>query len=176
MMLTLFTPHCHWGAGLRSRARRLTTRAARLAARETGQATVEFALVAGVFLLMVFGITQFGLALNTANDETDLASVTARYAAVNYNPSTSGQSLQNWAKAQADTALLASGGQVCITTNGAVPTGYVKVTVSTNFNWQPLAALSRLFRGAFPATSAITGSAVMRLEGNPSAYSTGCST
>jgi Flp pilus assembly protein TadG len=174
-MLTPVTAHRHGRTGLQVRARRFTARAGQLAARETGQATVEFALVAGVFLLIVFGITQFGLALNTANDETDLASVTARYAAVNYNPSTSGQSLQNWAKAQADTAMLASGGQVCINTFGAVPTGYVKVTVSTNFNWQPLSALSRLFGGAFPSSSSITGSAVMRLEGNPSAYSTGCS-
>jgi Flp pilus assembly protein TadG len=174
-MLTPSTAQTHRRAGLRQCARRASARAAQYAAREAGQATVEFALVAGVFLLIVFGITQFGLALNTANDETDLASVTARYAAVNYNPSTSGQSLQNWAKAQADTAMLASGGQVCIQTNGAVPTGYVTVTVSTNFNWQPLSALSRLFGGAFPGNFSIMGSAVMRLEGNPSAYNTGCS-
>jgi Flp pilus assembly protein TadG len=154
--------------------RRLRGRIRQGVAREAGQATVEFALVAGVFLLIVFGIAQFGLALNTANDETNLASVAARYAAVNFNHSTT-VSIQAWTKAQADTSLLASGGQVCITVNGAPPTGYVKVTVTTNFNWQPLSALSSLFGGAVPSTSSISGSAVMRLEGSPP-YSTGCTT
>jgi hypothetical protein len=51
----------------------------------------------------------------------------------------------------------------------------VKVTVTTNFNWQPLSALSSLFGGAVPSTSSISGSAVMRLEGSPP-YSTGCTT
>ena len=149
---------------------------ARLAA-EDGVAMVEFALVSVVLLLLVFGITQFGLALNDSNDETQLASEVARYAAVNYNPATGGQSLPAWAKAQATTNILSSGGQICISfPNGTSNIGDpVKVIVSSTIHWQPLYGLSRLVAGgALPATTTISGQAVMRLEAPPSVYSAGC--
>jgi Flp pilus assembly protein TadG len=137
---------------------------------ESGQALVEFALVATVLLLIVFGITQFGLALNTANDETQLASEVARYASVNYNPAPSGTSLATWAKAQADTSMLASGGQICISfPNGTSNIGDpVKVVVKTTMNWQPLSALASLAHSSFSPSTTLSGSAVMRLEAQPS--------
>src|SRR5438270_9084865 len=54
----------------------------RTLAEESGTAVVEFALVGVVFFVLLFGVTQFGLALNSANDETHLANEVARYAAV----------------------------------------------------------------------------------------------
>jgi Flp pilus assembly protein TadG len=153
---------------------RLCARLHERAADESGQALVEFALVSVLLLLIVFGITQFGLALNASNDETQLASQIARYAAVNYDPSTN-QTLPAWGKGQADSSIV-SGGTVCIsfpnsTSNIGDP---VKVTVSATMDWQPLYGVSQLVGGGIPSTSTISGSAVMRLEAPPSNYSAGC--
>jgi Flp pilus assembly protein TadG len=147
----------------------------RLAGQQSGQATVEFALVLVVLLLLVFGITQFGLAMNTTNDETQLASAAARYAAVNYNPSST-QTFSAWVKGQAATGLLVNGSTVCISfPNGTSNVGDpVKVTVSADFGWQPLDGLSALLGGSIPASSTLTGSATMRLEAPPSVYGAGC--
>lgn len=57
-----------------------------LPARQEGQALVEFALVAPLFLLVVFGIIQFGLALNNWLDLQRLANQGARWSAVNAYP------------------------------------------------------------------------------------------
>ena len=51
--------------------------------REAGQALVEFALVAPVFLLIVAGVIQFGVALNFWFDMNRIAHQGARWAAVN---------------------------------------------------------------------------------------------
>lgn len=48
---------------------------------------VEFALVAPILFLLIFGIVDFGRALNYYNDLTQLAGQGARSAAVNFNPS-----------------------------------------------------------------------------------------
>jgi Flp pilus assembly pilin Flp len=146
------------------------------AAEEDGVAMVEFALVATVLMLLVFGITQFGLALNAANDETQLAGEVARYAAVNYNPATGGQSLSAWAKAQGNPTIVAGGATICISfPNGSSNIGDpIKVVVNTTLHWQPLYGISRLVGGTIPATSTISSQAVMRLEAPPTVYSAGC--
>jgi Flp pilus assembly protein TadG len=51
--------------------------------RERGQALVEFALLAPLFLLIVAGIIQFGVALNFWFDMNRIANQGARWAAVN---------------------------------------------------------------------------------------------
>jgi hypothetical protein len=139
---------------------------------------VEFALVAALLVLLAFGISQFGLALNTVNDDTQVASEGARYAAVNYFPN--GPSLQSWVKSHAGTGLLTSGTTVCVTfpqapdgTTGQVGDP-VTVTVSTSFSWQPLHGISLLTGGTVPASSTLTGTATMRLEQTPSNYAAGC--
>jgi Flp pilus assembly protein TadG len=132
---------------------------------ERGQALVEFALIGTVFLMILFGIAQFGLALNSANDETHLANEVARYAAVNYNPS-SGQSLLSWVKStQSDSNMMANGSQICVSflQGSDGNTGQVgdpiQVTVSTTMNWLPIL-------GVGPSTT-VTGKAVMRIEASP---------
>jgi TadE-like protein len=143
---------------------------------QRGQTLVEFALLAPVLLLLIFGITQFGLALNSVNDETHLANEVARYAAVNYNPATGGQSLAAWVKGQADSTILTSGGQICVSfPNGTSnPGDPVEVDVNETFNWQPLYGLSQLLGGGIPASTPIAGKAIMRLEASPTVYSAGC--
>ena len=54
--------------------------------RELGQAMVEFALLAPVFLLIVAGIIQFGVALNFWFDMQRVANQGARWAVVNCGP------------------------------------------------------------------------------------------
>ena len=166
--MTKFSPHINPSC---------IRRASSIASEQSGQAAVEFALVAVVLLLLVAGLAQFGLALNTVNNETDLASVAARYAAVNTNPGTTqGKTLPQWIKAQADTTPLSTGSKVCITfPNGTSNVGDpVQVSVSEQFAWQPLNGLATLSRGALPASSTLTGSATMRLEATPAAYGPGC--
>jgi Flp pilus assembly pilin Flp len=53
---------------------------------ERGQAMVEFALVAPLFVLLVAGIIQFGVALNFWLDMQRIANQGARWAAVNCGP------------------------------------------------------------------------------------------
>ena len=61
------------------------------ARREDGQATVEFAIVIPLLLLLVFGIVQFGKAFNNWIDLNHLANESARWAAVNKIPPHDGQ-------------------------------------------------------------------------------------
>jgi Flp pilus assembly pilin Flp len=53
---------------------------------ERGQAMVEFALIAPLFLMIVVGIIQFGVALNYWLDAQRIANQGARWAAVNNWP------------------------------------------------------------------------------------------
>jgi Flp pilus assembly protein TadG len=137
-----------------------------LAAGESGQALVEFALVLPILLLLVVGVAKFGLALNSANDETHLANEVARYASVNEDPSS--EALQKWAKSQADSKAL-TGQQICIsfpkgTSNVGDP---VEVKVTGTMKWLPILKLK-------VASSIVEGKADMRLEAPPTNYTAGC--
>ena len=45
---------------------------------EHGQAMVELAFVMPILLLLLFGIVDFGLALNQQNQDTNIANIAAR--------------------------------------------------------------------------------------------------
>jgi Flp pilus assembly protein TadG len=143
-------------------------RAAR--ADERGAALVEFALVLPVLLLVLFGIIQFGLALNSANDQTHLANEVARYATVNENPGEAEKaSLQAWAKKQADQNARNNGVVICISfPNGSEIGAPVKVEVTSIVKWLPVLKLSKV------GSTSVTGTAYMRLEAPPTTYGTGC--
>jgi Flp pilus assembly protein TadG len=64
-------------------------RANRRRDRESGQALVEFALILPLFLMIVVGIIQFGVALNFWLDLQRIANQGARWAAVNCGQSAS---------------------------------------------------------------------------------------
>ncbi len=68
---------------------------------ERGQSLVEFAVVLPVLILIILGILYFGRYEDYANQETQLAEEGVRWAAVNNNPSTSGQTLQQYIVSQA---------------------------------------------------------------------------
>lgn len=138
---------------------------------ESGQAMVEFVLVLPLVLLILFGIAQFALALNSANDETHVANLVARYAAVDENPAT-GVTLQAWGKKQLDQSALKGSAKVCISfPSGKAEIGQpLKVVVTSTVSWLPILKLKHV------TTTEVVGTAYMRLEAPPTAavYKEGC--
>jgi Flp pilus assembly protein TadG len=141
---------------------------------ERGTALVEFALIAPFLFLILFGIIDFGRALNYYNQVTQLAGQGARAAAVNRNPDgtaiTSGSSLQNQLvttyTAQPE---LKNGEVVCIT---QVPTNVgdpVTVKVSYRFHFLPLVGAAAGALGGLTLSSTETE----RAEVVPRTYATG---
>jgi Flp pilus assembly protein TadG len=130
---------------------------------ERGVAVVEFAVLLPVLLLIVLGIGDFGLAMNTYNNETQLANEGARLAVVNKNPGAG--TLQDYIKSQGDTNDIRSNASVGICfPDGNDTVGHpVKVTVSITHTFLPF--LTNMLPGHV-ASKTITGSAVMRLEQN----------
>jgi hypothetical protein len=169
--------HSTYATGLQTTAARPgRARRPRLLARlrdDRGQAVVEAALVLPILLLVLFGITQFALALNSANDQTHIANEIARYATVNENPG-GAESLQAWGKKQADNGEEAKG-TICISfPNGSSnPGDPLKVEFKSAIHWLPGGkTVNDALKGLtdFP----ITATATMRLEQSPSNYSAGC--
>jgi Flp pilus assembly pilin Flp len=144
---------------------------------ERGVALVEFALVAPILFLILFGMLDFGRAFNYWIDSTHLANEGARWAVVNHNPGSG--TLQEYVQQQADTGELRSGGssavpdplRVCISfPNGGTVGQPVHVTASVTYHWLPFIS-SRI--GVLATT--VTGSSTMRLEAVPTNYAAGCS-
>jgi len=147
---------------------------------EEGVALVEFALVAPLLLVILFGMLDFGRTFNYWIDATHLANEGARWAVVNKNPASSG-TLQDYIQQQADTDELRNGGssavpsalEVCIAfPNGATVGNPVQVTASLTYNWLPF--LSQQALGGLTSTT-VSSSSTMRLEAPPTAYAAGCS-
>src|SRR2546427_5116982 len=71
---------------------------------QSGQASVEFALLLPLLLIVLLGVLDFGRAVNYYNTLTELAAEGARSAAVNTNPdgtAPSGTSIQDQLRCQA---------------------------------------------------------------------------
>ena len=152
---------------------------------ERGVALVEFALVAPLLLLLLFGMLDFGRTFNYWIDATHLANEGARWAVVDKNPASSG-TLQNYIRNQADTNELRNGGsaavpaalQVCISfPSGSSAVGNpVKVTSSVTYHWMPVLGDIMAKLGASRlTTTTVSSSSTMRLEAPPTHYSAGCS-
>ena len=139
---------------------------------ERGTAVVEFALVVIPLSLIVFGILDFGRALNYYNDVTQLAGQGARAAAVNQNPdgTAAGPTFQKILAGEADSPELKNPNNplsVCI---NSLPSGTgqpVTVTVSYSFHFIPL---------VHPIAITLTATQTERFEGVTPSYSTGCAT
>jgi Flp pilus assembly pilin Flp len=110
---------------------------------QRGTAVVEFALVAPLLFLLIFGIIDFGRALDYYNQVTQLAGQGARAAAVNRLPNgnaiTSGSALQSQLvdryTAQPE---LKKGISACIVDVPQAPGDPVTVKVSFHFHFLPL--------------------------------------
>lgn len=134
---------------------------------ESGVVAVEFALVLPLILIVLFSIIQFGQLFNHLNDGNQIAADGARFAAVDVNPGTGGQTLQQYLVSQADTSGLRSKIGVCVSfPSGASTIGNpVKVSTSSTFTLIPLLG---------GATLTLHGAATMRIERTASHYSAGC--
>jgi hypothetical protein len=149
--------------------------------REDGVALVEFAFVLPLLLLLIFGIIDFGKALNFKNDETHLANQAARYAAVNGCTACAGTKLNTWIASQAGATQLQTGlaaaGAVKIAfadSAGKFPdeTGYNGGSLGTK-NHCKTASVKVLLNFSYPfmpylklGSINIKGSSTMRLETN----------
>jgi Flp pilus assembly protein TadG len=139
---------------------------------ERGNALVEFALVAPLLFMIVFGMIDFGKAFNYWLDENHLAAQGARLAAVNTTTATCGgtsQALPDYLKCSADTSELKTA-SVCVSfPDGNAHAGHpVKISVSTTYAWLPIIA------SLLPSpTTTIAGDATMRLEAD-STLTAGC--
>jgi len=119
----------------------------RKARAESGQAAIEYALVLPVVVIILLAIVDFGFMFNFWNNEQELASTTARFAAVGRNPGP-GASLQASMKSTIASNALKNGGtdsiptaaQVCVSFPDGRGVGKrVLVTVSTSYHWIPFA-------------------------------------
>jgi Flp pilus assembly protein TadG len=153
-----------------SRARALTHRRFADLCRERGQATVEFAIVLPVLLLLVLGMLDFGRAVNYYNTLTELSAEGARSAAVNRNPdgtAVSGLSIQNQVKCQATSTEMTSSNtyHVAIASplnSNPIKAGQpVKVTATYTFNFLSFLRIQTLNR---LTTLNLVGSSTMRAE------------
>jgi len=138
---------------------------------QAGVAMVEFALVLPLLLTIVVGVMDFGKAFNYWIDQTHLANEGARWAVVNRNPATGGDSLQQYLQNSADSAELRSTSEVCVDfPDGTSEVGdAVRMQMKIDYQWLPW------FPNWLPgwnATTTIRGTATMRLEAHPTNYST----
>lgn len=163
----------------RPHLRLVSSRALQALRRQDGQALVELALVLPVLLLAVFGIVDFGRAMNYDGQATHLANEAARYAAVDQVPAGATGTLGQWVRAQVDSPELASGTgsvagapSVCVSyPNGTSNVGDpVTISMSFTYSWLPVLNLN-------VANTTITRTATMRIENPPtgSFYASGCS-
>jgi len=161
---------------------RRSSAARRLARSERGTALVEFALIAPLLFFLVFGIIEFGRALNYYNDLTQLSGQGARAAIVSRNPdgtavgtanadcAANNQTIQcQIAKTYPTDGELKNGISVCLGTlqsDGTISTPTTPltigspVTVRTKFPFHFLTAL-------FGTTITLTSTQTERLEAVP---------
>jgi Flp pilus assembly protein TadG len=142
---------------------------------EHGTAVVEFALVAPILFLLMFGILDFGRVLNYYNQESQLAGLGARAAAVNRNPdgvaTASGTSIQTqlvntYAKGELNGKMTA-----CISEPSGQGVGK-PVTVTTHYNFHFLPLIGAALRLGASPTIDISTSQTVRQEVAPT-YATG---
>ncbi len=173
----------------RSRAARNWLRDARQASSararcESAQATVEFALLLPVAIVILFGIVLFGFALNDWIDETQLSSQAARFAAVDSNhgegtldTEVAQTTFLNWVKEQADNKELEKHATAEMCSPTSKVGDYVKVALTYDYNWFGLGGSKGAFglfgTEALKAETPITSTATMRIEREPAkAYPT----
>jgi Flp pilus assembly protein TadG len=149
---------------------------------QRGQATVEFAIVVSILLLVVVGILFFGRYLNYTIDETHLANIAARFASVNSDPACTNNdptacstTLAQYIQSQADGELhggspSVAAAKVCIVQPSGASQAQgspVEATVTSTFS--PIPFVNGM------AAFTVTQTAYMMLEQNPASQLYGCS-
>lgn len=104
---------------------------------ESGAALVEFSLVVGLFVMILYGLVYFGMALATKQRVTNAAAEGARSAVGAATPSLAQTIAQNRVVALLGTP----NGRYTVTPvaapcNVAVPTGAQCITVTIDYDWE----------------------------------------
>jgi Flp pilus assembly protein TadG len=158
-------------------------RAASFVRCQTGVAVIEFALLLVPLLLIVFGIVDFGRAMNYKNELTQLANQAARYAAVNRDPNNPGNGSLHFSCAALRTYLSdpknldtneifgTSGKGTVQVTSGATVGDPVTILLKTDFDVIPFLGTEAL---GGQGSIKLAGNATMRLERVPSFGSASC--
>ena len=134
-------------------------RPARSVLRDRGAAAVEFALLLPVLLLLVFGIIDFGRALNAQITLTQAAREGARLAALG-EPNVVSRTQAAATGLSPVTVTVTA----CPVGAGAGVNAVVKVTYSFSF-LTPINAIASIFGGSgFGSTLTLTASGVMQCE------------
>lgn len=138
--------------------------------RERGAAAVEFALLLPLLLLIVFGIIDFGRALNTQITLTQAAREGARLAALGQtcgSLTTPGTVLYRTQTAATGLNLGQAGASVSCTTcpQGAGPTVDGTVAISYPFSFvTPISAISTLFGNGITNSYTLNATGVVPCE------------
>jgi Flp pilus assembly protein TadG len=114
---------------------------------QRGTAVVEFALIAIPLCLIVFGILDFGRALNYYNDLTQIAGQGARAAAVNQDPNggAADTNFQHQLACETDSGELRRGVNIAVAYGTPLSVGGpVTVTASYTFHFLPLLKLANI--------------------------------
>jgi Flp pilus assembly protein TadG len=144
---------------------------------DRGQAVVELAFVVPIVMLILFGIIDFGLALNNYNADTNLANLAARTASVmgtttsvpcNGTPETS---LKAYVVCEASVTGAPTPTYVCYgdtasgTPSATLVTGdSLKVEVQSTFGWLKLLTGGSGYIKGLSLNSTISASATNRIE------------
>ena len=135
---------------------------------DAGQAVVELAFVLPIVLLFLFGIIDFGLAINQQNSDTNIANLAARQVAVIGTTTTlscngtSYSNLNTWGQCEATATGAQAVSSVCVTDTSGGPYAAgdaATVKVTSNFGW-----LKLLTGQVSGLSSTISSSATMRVE------------
>jgi TadE-like protein len=139
--------------------------------RESGQALVEFALIAPLFLLLVVGIIQFGIGLNYWLDLNRIANQGARWGVVDKYPGCNGvvgspgcrtlpdETLKTHLESEPVSGGLQPTAHICFEESAAGGVGQpLTVEVATRFTFLPILDLGEI---------TLRGQATMRIEQPP---------
>lgn len=128
---------------------------------------MEFAIVLPILLLLILGILCFGSLEDYSNQITQLSEEGVRWAAVNDNPSTTSQTLQQYIQSQ-----LAAGDLTVTASNVYLyyPTGSSN-TIGDSVRACIVATVQYPFVGFAGANSTIVQSSTMRIEQTATAWS-----
>jgi Flp pilus assembly protein TadG len=132
---------------------------------ERGQVLVEFALVLPVLILFIMGIIYFGRYMDYNNQLTQLTEEGARWASVDSNPSSTGQTLQNYIKSQAQPELQFGSSDVsAVQVFVYYPSSSTGNTVGQSLRVCAVSTVKFPFLGITGTTATMAQSATMRIE------------
>ncbi len=138
-------------------------RVTRFARDEGGAALVEFAIIATVLMILMFGIIDFGRALYTKNSLTNAAREGGRYSAVLLNPAANLTAIQDTVIAHMSPlgGATLTRDEIDVVFNEVAGKGLQSVTTTINYPFEPITPIARLV-GLDPLT--LRASAQFRWE------------